>query len=93
MRPAAIGDNAPVVDYLARGDFDLGIQQTNIMVGIPGTEYVGEPPGSLNKPCISTIALLASSKEPAAAREFIRFVTSPQAAPLLRKTLAEPAMP
>jgi molybdate transport system substrate-binding protein len=27
----------PVADYLARGDFEVGIQQTNIMVGVPGT--------------------------------------------------------
>jgi hypothetical protein len=35
-------DDRPVVEYLARGDFELGIQQTNIMVGAPGTEYVGD---------------------------------------------------
>jgi molybdate transport system substrate-binding protein len=86
-------DNGPVVEYLARGDFELGIQQTNIMVGAPGTEYVGEPPGSLNKPCVSTVALLASSKGPEVAREFIKFVGSPRAAPFLRKTLVEPANP
>lgn len=86
-------DDRPVVEYLARGDFELGIQQTNIMVGAPGTEYVGEVPGFLNKPCVSTIALLPSSKAPEAAREFIKFVSSPRAAPLLRKTLVEPANP
>ena len=82
-----------MVEYLARGDFELGIQQTNIMVGAPGTEYVGELPGFLNKPCVSTIAVLPSSKAPEAAREFIKFISSPRAAPLLRKTLVEPANP
>ncbi len=86
-------DDRPVVEYLARGAFELGIQQTNIMVGAPGTEYVGELPGVLNKPCVSTIGLLPSSKAPEAAREFIKFISSPQAAPLLRKTLVEPANP
>ena len=46
----------PVTDYLARGDFEIGIQQTNIMVGVPGTDYVGPLPGSLNKPCPSSVA-------------------------------------
>ena len=41
--------NGPVSDYLARGDFDLGIQQTNIMVGVPGTEFVGQPPRLLEQ--------------------------------------------
>jgi len=83
----------PVTDYLARGDFEIGIQQTNIMVGVPGTEYVGPLPGFLNKPCPSSVALLTVSKEPDAARALIRFMISPEAAPLLRKTHVEPAKP
>lgn len=81
----------PVTDYLARGDFDIGIQQTNIMVGVAGTDYVGPLPGFLNKPCPSSVALLATSKEPDAARAMIEFMVSPAAAPLLRKTHVEPA--
>jgi molybdate transport system substrate-binding protein len=83
--------NGPVIDYLAKGDFDLGIQQHNIMVGVAGTEYVGEPPGAMNKPCPSSVAPMTMSKEPEAARAFIRFMVSPEAAPLLRKTHVEPA--
>ena len=83
----------PVTDSLARGDFEIGIQQTNIMVGVAGTEYVGPLPGFLNKPCPSSVAVLAASKEPDAARAMIRFMISPEAAPLLRKTHVEPAKP
>ena len=81
----------PVTDFLARGDFEIGIQQTNIMVGVPGTDYVGPLPGSLNKPCPSSVALLTSSTEQDAARAMITFMISPEAAPLLRKTYVEPA--
>ena len=81
----------PVTDYLARGDFEIGIQQTNIMVGVPGTDYVGPLPGFLNKACPSSVALLTVSKEPDAARAMIRFMISPEAASLLRKTYVEPA--
>jgi molybdate transport system substrate-binding protein len=84
-------EGGPVVEFLAKGDFDIGIQQTNIMVGAPGTEYVGALPGFLNDPCPSSVALLTVSKEPDAARAMIRFMISPQAAPLLRKTYVEPA--
>lgn len=83
----------PVTDYLARGDFEIGIQQTNIMVGVPGTDYVGPLPGFLNEPCPSSVALLTVSKEPDAARAMIGFMISPEAAPLLRKTHVEPATP
>jgi molybdate transport system substrate-binding protein len=86
-------ENGPVVEALAKGDFEIGIQQTNIMVGAPGTDYVGAPPGFLNKPCPSSVALLTVSKEQDAARAMIRFMISPEAAPLLRKTYVEPAKP
>jgi molybdate transport system substrate-binding protein len=83
----------PVTDYLARGDFEIGIQQTNIMVGVPGTDYVGPLPGFLNKPCTSSVGLSTKSKEPEASRAMIQFMISPEAAPLLRKTHVEPFNP
>src|SRR6266850_863849 len=83
----------PVTDFLARGDFEIGIQQTNIMAGVPGTDYVGPLPGYLNKPCSSSVALLTASKNADAARAMIAFMISPEAAPLLRKTHVEPARP
>ena len=85
------GGTGPVTFFLARGDFELGIQQTNIMVGAPGTDYVGPVPGFLNKPCPNSVAVLTVSKQPDVAREMIRFMISPQAAPLLRKVHEEPA--
>jgi ABC-type Fe3+ transport system substrate-binding protein len=47
----------------------------------------------MNKPCPSSVALLPISKEPDAARAMMRFMVSPEAAPLLRKTRVEPAKP
>ena len=86
-------ENGPVTDYLARGDIEFGIQQTNIMVDIPGTDYVGPVPGDLNTPCQSNIGVLTASSEPEAAREMIEFMISPEAAPLLRRTHVEPFTP
>jgi molybdate transport system substrate-binding protein len=89
-RTGSQAGGGPVTDYLARGDFELGIQQTNIMVGIPGTDYVGPVPGFLNKPCPSSVAMTTVSREPQAARAMIKFMISPEAAPLVRKTYVEP---
>jgi len=85
------GGTGPVTFFLARGDFEIGIQQTNIMVGAPGTDYVGPVPGFLNIPCPNSVALLTVSKQQDAAREMIRFMVSPAAAPLLRKVHEQPA--
>ena len=86
-------EGGPVTDFLARGDFEIGIQQTNIMVDVPGSDYVGPLPGSLNEPCQSDVGVLTASKEPDAAREMIRFMISQEAAPLLRSTHVEPVTP
>jgi molybdate transport system substrate-binding protein len=90
-RTGSQAGGGPVTDYLARGDFELGIQQTNIMVGVPGTDYVGPVPGFLNKPCPASVAMTTVSRAPEAARAMIRFMISPEAAPLVRKTYVEPA--
>jgi molybdate transport system substrate-binding protein len=85
------GGKGPVTFFLARGDFELGIQQTNIMVGVAGTDYVGPVPGALNKPCPNSVGLLAVSKQPDAARAMIKFMVSPEAVPFLRKAHEAPA--
>jgi len=90
VRTGGAANGGPVTDYLARGDFEIGIQQTNIMVGVAGTDYVGPVPGEINKPCQSNVTLLTGSKEPEAARAMIAFMASSAAAPLLRKTHVEP---
>jgi hypothetical protein len=47
-------------------------------------------PGVLNKPCPNSVALLTGSKQQDAARAMIKFMISPEAAPLLRKVHEEP---
>jgi molybdate transport system substrate-binding protein len=90
VRTGSGAGGGPVIDYLARGDVEIGIQQTNIMVGVPGTDYVGVPPGFLNDPCESDVAVMTVSKQTEAARAMIRFMVSPEAGPLLRRTYVEP---
>jgi molybdate transport system substrate-binding protein len=90
VRTGSGAGGGPVTDYLARGDVEIGIQQTNIMVGVPGTDYVGVPPGFLNDPCESDVGVMSVSKATEAARAMIRFMVSPEAAPFLRKTHVEP---
>ena len=85
------GGTGPVTFFLARGDFELGIQQSNIMVGAPGTEYLGPVPGELNMPCPNSVGILAISTQQDAARAMIAFMISAEAGPLLRKVLEEPA--
>jgi molybdate transport system substrate-binding protein len=85
------GGTGPVTFFLARGDFDLGIQQSNIMAGAAGTDFVGPVPAPVNIPCPGSVGLLTVSKERNAAQAMIKFMISPAAAPFLRKVHEEPA--
>ena len=58
---------------------------------VAGTDYVGNLPGDLHEYIVFAVAIVASSKQQEDARALIRFVTSPDAAPLLEKGLMEPA--
>ncbi|MNC87875.1 hypothetical protein D3C83_36410 [compost metagenome] len=69
----------------------MAIQQVNVSKPVAGTDYVGNLPGDLHEYIVFAIAIVASSKQQEEARALIRFVTSPEAAPLLEKGLMEPA--
>jgi molybdate transport system substrate-binding protein len=86
-------EGGPAAGYVARGEAEMAIQQMNVSKPVAGTEYVGHLPGDLHEYIVFAVAMVAGSKEQEAARELIRFVTSPEAAPLLRKAMMEPARP
>jgi molybdate transport system substrate-binding protein len=93
MPKVTITRGGPVAEHVASGEVEIGIQQTNILVGVPGSDYVGPLPAAINRPCPFSVGLMAISKQPDLARQLIRFMTSPAAAPLLAKSLLEPARP
>jgi molybdate transport system substrate-binding protein len=84
-------EGGPAAGYVARGEAEMAIQQVNVSKPIPGTDYVGDLPADLHEYVVFPIAIMAVSKEQEAARALITFVTSPQAAPLLKKGMMEPA--
>jgi len=86
-------EGGPAAVYVARGEAEMAIQQMNVSKPVAGTDYVGHLPGDLHEYIVFAVAIVAGSKEQEAARELIRFVTSPEAAPLLHKAMMEPARP
>ncbi len=87
-------EGRPVAVAVAAGDVELGIQQTNVIQPVAGTDYVGPLPPELMEYGRFGVGVLAVSKQPEAARAFIAFMTSPEAAPLIRKSAMDiPAKP
>jgi molybdate transport system substrate-binding protein len=76
---------------VAEGEVEIGIQQTNVIQPVAGTTYLGPLPPELIEYGHFGVAVRNVSKNEALARDFIKFMTSPEAAPLLRKSAMEPA--
>ena len=84
-------DGTPAAGYVARGKAEMAIQQLNVSKPVAGTDYVGNLPRDLHDYVVFAIAIMGGAKEQETARAFIRFATSPDAAPLLQKGMMEPA--
>jgi molybdate transport system substrate-binding protein len=79
-----------VAEAVAAGDVEIGIQQTNVIQPVAGSEYLGPLPPELMEYGRVAVGLLAVSKEPEVATAFIKFMADPQNAALLRKGAMEP---
>jgi molybdate transport system substrate-binding protein len=79
-----------VAAAVADGEVEIGIQQTNVIQPVAGTQYLGPLPPDLIEYGHFGVALRNVSKNPDVARELIKFMASPEAAALLHKSAMEP---
>jgi molybdate transport system substrate-binding protein len=83
-------DGVPIAEVVARGEAEVGMQQINVILPVAGADYVGPLPGELQGYVDFAVGVLAVSKERDAAQELLKFMSSPEAAPLIRKSGMEP---
>jgi molybdate transport system substrate-binding protein len=69
---------AQIAPAVAKGDADLGIFLINVLIA-PGVELAGSFPPELQQELVFTAAVAADTQEPAAAKAFITFLTTPAA--------------
>lgn len=79
-----------VGDVVARGDADLGFQQVSELVHVKGIAFLGPLPADIQHVTVFAAGLHAAAKQPNAAKTLVKFLTAPEAAPLIRKTGMEP---
>ncbi|HXJ02228.1 MAG TPA: substrate-binding domain-containing protein [Micropepsaceae bacterium] len=75
---------------LARGEGDIGFTQVSELLAIKGIEFLGPVPGDFQSVTIFSAGLGKGAPQPEAARALLKFVTAPQALPVLKKTGLEP---
>jgi len=88
MRPMPAEDTVEVV---ARGDADMVVVVSSRIYDVPGVDPVGPIPAELQTMIGFAAGLSAAAKEPEAGQALIRFVSSPEAAPIIKAKGVEPA--
>jgi molybdate transport system substrate-binding protein len=83
-------EGIPVAEAVARGDVEIGLQQTNVIQPVAGSDYVGPVPAELQEYVRFAVGLLTRSQQPEAAQALIHFMAAPENAALVRKSAMEP---
>lgn len=81
-----LSNNRPVASYVASGEVELGIQQTNVIQPWPGTQYVGPLPAELMEYGRFGAAVLTVSQNKDGARALIAFMADPGNHALIRRS-------
>jgi molybdate transport system substrate-binding protein len=76
----------PVGTLLARGEIDVGFQQVSELLLFPGIQYVGAVPPEMDTVSVFAGGVHTAAQHPDAARELIKFISSPAALPYIKKT-------
>jgi molybdate transport system substrate-binding protein len=80
----------PVGEIVAKGEAELGFQQLSELMPVPGIELVGPLPDGVQKVTMYAAGISVDSKQPAAAKAFVQFLTSPGAAPTVKSFGLDP---
>jgi molybdate transport system substrate-binding protein len=81
----------PVGELVARGEAEIGFQQMSELLPVNGIDIVGPLPDDVQQITTFAAGLRASANSPSAARALVKFLTAPEAAPIIRKKGMEPA--
>jgi len=82
----------PVGARVARGEVEIGIHQPAELMPIQGIDIVGDLPAELNITIVYATALTPMAKQADAARQLVKFITEPSAAPAVQKNGMVPAL-
>jgi molybdate transport system substrate-binding protein len=81
----------PVAAVVARGEAEIGFQQVSELIHIPGVTFVGTIPAELQPGFSFAGAITSTARQPEAAGALIRFLASPEAAPVITKAGLTPS--
>jgi molybdate transport system substrate-binding protein len=77
-------------EKLLSGEADLAVQQISELEQVPGIEVVGSIPRNLQTPAVFSAGIIEASTKAEQAERLLRYLASPEVAPVLRESGLEP---
>jgi molybdate transport system substrate-binding protein len=77
-------------ERLVTGEAELAVQQISELKQVPGVEIVGPIPLHLQRPAVFSAGRLAASKRVVQSDALLKYLASPEVAPVLRESGLEP---
>jgi molybdate transport system substrate-binding protein len=77
-------------ELLLTGEADLAVQQISELKLVPGVEVVGPIPRDLQTPAVFSAGRLTASRQAAQSEALLKYLASPEVAPVLRESGLEP---
>ena len=82
---------APLGELVARGEADLGFEQISNLLHVKGIDYLGPLPPDIQNITVYSAGVHTAAPAPDAARALVKFLTAPEAGPIIRKIGMEPS--
>jgi molybdate transport system substrate-binding protein len=79
-----------VGNLVASGEAEIGFQQVSELAHFPGVDFVGPLPGDIQEITVFAGGIQVGAKQVDAAKDWVRFLTAPAAAPAFKSKGLEP---
>jgi molybdate transport system substrate-binding protein len=80
----------PIGELVAEGEAEIGFQQVSELLPVSGIDLLGALPPGIEKITIFSTGLHRQAPRADIARDFVRYLISPEAAPVMRRTGLDP---
>ncbi len=79
-------ERIPVAEQVAKGDYEVGLQQVAELLPVKGVTYVGKIPEDVQSVTRFGAGVPVNAKHPQEAKALLQFMASPQAQPVVQST-------
>ncbi|MGZ0715452.1 substrate-binding domain-containing protein [Pseudomonas palleroniana] len=79
-------ERLPVAEQVAKGDYEIGLQQVAELLPVPGVTYVGKIPEDVQSVTRFAAGVAINAEHPTQAKALLKFLASPEAQPVVQST-------